>query len=207
MLQVTEPECDLILNITNEPPPLPTTESPNKRKNKHEPVGSSKKRVRFTEQQELYDINTTVLQESIKGDVKNSGFLNSGFFDMKTIDRIDFRQEVKDGLANSGYDMVQESVDVYAQGIDAVQAEIENDINEKKVGFIGELESDKGYNESTPEGVKLKYRLAKLHQSPSWLHRQSSSSAKKSYSHLIRGDIVLQFKNTNLHDIKGYAVK
>lgn len=207
-MQVTEPECDLMLNITNEPPPS-TTETPNKRKNKREPVGSSKKRVRFSEQQGLYDINTTVLQDASKADVKNSGFLNNGFFDMKTIDRIDFRQEVKDGLANSGYDMVQESVDVYAQGIDAVQAEIENDINEKKVGFIGELASDNGNNESTPEGVKLKYRLAKLHKSPSWLHRQSclSSSAKKSYSHLIQGDIILQFKNTNLHEIRGYAAK
>lgn len=204
---MTEPDWDIMMNVTDEPPPVPAQPPTlKKRKNKHE-WGGGQKRVRFSEQQELYDINTTVLEAGIKANEKNSGFVNNGFFDMKTIDRIDFRKEPD--FANKGYNGVQESVDVFGQGIDAAQAQIENDINENKDGFVGELcnEGD-AENEATPDGVKLRYRFAKFSKAPSWQQRANNTATtpKKSYAHLIRGDIILHFKNTNLHEVKGYAV-
>lgn len=195
-----------MLNITNEPVPIQPS-SKKKRKNRHE-LDSPRKRGCFSEQQQLYDINTTVLEAGMKTNEKNSGFVNNGFFDMKTIDHIDFRKDPD--LANKGYNAVQESVAVFGQGIDAAQAQIENDINERKREFIGELcDDEEANNEATPEGVKLRYRFAKFSKPLSWQTRNDdhATTAKKSYDHLIRGDITLHFKNTNLHEIKGYAVK
>ncbi|XP_044762714.1 protein pxr-1-like [Coccinella septempunctata] len=63
-----------------------------------------------------------------------------------------------------------------------------------------------GENEILPSGeVKLKFKYANFGRMPPWMKKANSTNPKSSYRHLIKGDIVLGFRNTNMHDIRGYG--
>lgn len=148
---------------------------------------------------ELYDINTKVIEDGVKN-LKKPNHL---------------------GIDNEGFDIraqqVEESVNMIAQTIDHYQAEVENGLNESKVKkarmseeyMVGELNCSDGENEALDEGVKLRYKYAKFNRiEPIWARRNDAQTTlpKKSYKHLIRGDIIIGFKNSNLHEIPGYGM-
>ncbi|KAB0791751.1 hypothetical protein PPYR_03551 [Photinus pyralis] len=123
------------------------------------------------------------------------------------------------GLDNYGFDAktqrIDESMATLSNTIETYQAEVENDMNEcKDAGSIEEYnmvvgvsnERD-GENERVEGGVVLRYKYAAFGKDPHWAARnnQSVSFARKSYKHLIQGDIVVGFNESNLHEIKGYG--
>lgn len=155
------------------------------------------------------------------------------------------------GLENKAFDLaavqMQENIDTMQKTIESYQAEVENDINEKKLTkrekyefkkvqrtdarmqrssvntysrqsavevtkkifsneiMVGDVGSD-GENEKVEDGTKLRFKYAKFGPLPPWAKKNQEQGPKKSYKHLIKGDVILQFKNTNLHVIEGYAV-
>lgn len=115
--------------------------------------------------------------------------------------------QVKDKKAN-----FNKRINSISQKIDGCQAEVENDINEAKLKsvqmedmMIGQVGNPDGENESHEEGSLLKFKYAKFGAVPGYM--KNLTGAKKSYKHLIKGDIVVQFKNANLHEINGYATE
>jgi Pin2-interacting protein X1 len=114
---------------------------------------------------------------------------------------------IENGLRKTNRDNVNldENIDEISKKIEGFQAEIENDINEAKaVKISGKKDEYCGMNEKLPEGTKLKYMYAKKFK-PLPPYMRKATGPKSSYKHLIRGDIIVCFKNTNLHTIEGYA--
>ncbi|XP_045466788.1 interaptin-like [Harmonia axyridis] len=111
---------------------------------------------------------------------------------------------------NAGYDQfgnrIEESLDTLNKQLDDYQAEVENDLNEAKMQvMVGEVGDPDGENELLPNGdCKLKFKYANFGRMPPWMKKKNVFTARSSYRHLIKGDIVLMFKNSNMHDIKGY---
>lgn len=101
---------------------------------------------------------------------------------------------------------IEENIDTLNKQLDDYQAEVENDLNEAKMEvMVGEVGDPDGENEILPNGdVKLKFKYAKFGKMPPWMIRNRGNNPKSSYRHLIKGDIIMTFKNTNLFDIKGY---
>lgn len=110
---------------------------------------------------------------------------------------------------------MEESVSSFIKNIEHCQAEVENNMNETKAKtftikeqMIGEIDSSDGENEVHEEGIKLRYKYASFNvKQPHWMKQfnQTAHYAKKSYKHLIKGDIIVGFKNSNLHQVNGYA--
>ncbi|KAJ3651995.1 hypothetical protein Zmor_017997 [Zophobas morio] len=174
-----EPCLDLVLNITSTPS-LPKAESSKQSSTK------KRKNVRFSHVNEERIISNNE-------DIENRNEL----FDINS-------RVISDGLNDTSTNL---DLDEISKKIDGFQAEVENDINEAKVNkFIGEVGSPDGENEKLPEGTKLKFKNANFGKVPVFINR-NTSRAKTSYKHLIKGDIILGFKNTNLHEIVGYGVK
>lgn len=183
---INEDNFDLMLNITNEPQ-LPKSNSV------MEKVGSivkSKRRksVRFSD----------VTQEHI---IPNNEELRK------------LEHSHLNGIDNENFDSIQthvsENLETISKQLDTFQAEIENDINEKKLTsfeeiVVGEIGNPDGENEKLPNSTRLKFKYANLDAKTPMYHL-NKIGAKKSYKHLIKGDILLKFRNTNLHEIKGYA--
>lgn len=87
------------------------------------------------------------------------------------------------------------------------QAQTENDIgNRKKLteNMIGEIDNPDGENEKLLDGTRLKFKYANLTTKIPF-YQLKCKGPKKPYKHLIKGDIVLKFNNTNLHEIMGYG--
>lgn len=175
---------------------------------------------------ELFDINTKIITKSIEEQTESGGPQVS--FDLKSIDNINFyddgfTKKGKRGIQNVAFDSagasLEENVGAIRKTIENYQVEVENGMNEakykKKFAIvnkyqqcqrpIGEIGSD-GENEGLEEGSKLRFKHAKFSKKiPPWANKRSEQGAKKTYKHLIRGDIIVQFKNANLHEIEGYA--
>nr|CAI5832675.1 unnamed protein product [Callosobruchus analis] len=120
-------------------------------------------------------------------------------------------ENASNGIDNQCFDkqksMLDENMQFISKTLDRFEAEIENDLNEEKQLMIGEVGNPSGNHQKLPDGtVKLKFRHADL-QSKTPMYHLDKTGARKSYKHLIKGDIVLHFKETNLHTIEGYAVK
>lgn len=108
---------------------------------------------------------------------------------------------------NANYSPNQKQRLLFAKNtIENCEAEVENEINEKRYPTVGEIGDSDGENEKLEEGTKLRYKYASFSERTPWYHCKAEGS-RKSYKHLIKGDIVLCFKNTNLHEIHGYAVR
>ncbi|CAH0548766.1 unnamed protein product [Brassicogethes aeneus] len=223
------PVCDLILNVVVTPI-IKKEES----KPKYERSGTVKRRksVRFSdvneeriipnkeelqmmeERNELFDINTRVISNGLK---ENGG--NEDSFDMSSIDRLSFYEQPKKkkkGLQNEAFNedySIEENISEMAKTMDNFQAEIDNSINEEKLKtielediMVGDVNGDNtGKHEKTAEGTKLKFYRASFGKSISYFNNQIGP--KKSYKHLIKGDITVAFKNSNLHTIEGYATR
>ncbi|XP_028131537.2 metacaspase-3 [Diabrotica virgifera virgifera] len=192
-------ECDLMLNIVSTP--VRTEE-----KKTVSSVGSvsrvesvkSRRSVRFSDvTQEFIIPNNEELKEmSKKGKKKKKGLDNFNFDKQQT--------------------SLDENVDTIARTLDDFQAEIENDINEEKTKelteftaedlMVGEVGNPHGENEKLADGTKLKFKYANM-ETKTPFYMLNKVGAKKSYKHLIKGDILVKFKNTNLHELKGYATK
>ncbi|KAF5283997.1 hypothetical protein FQR65_LT13631 [Abscondita terminalis] len=120
----------------------------------------------------------------------------------------------KKGCDNYGFDIkaqkVEEKVFSIAKSLDRYQAEVENDINEIKDEelYVGEISNGDGENQRQKDGVLLRYKYASFTKDPHWAakYNQTVNFAKKSYKHLIKGDIAVGFKKSNLHEIKGYGL-
>lgn len=140
--------------------------------------------VEQAEKNELFNINTKVVANKI---LNNRGHVNRAFKSRT----VNFRHKLH-----------------YAKrAIDNCQAEVENDFNEKRNSYptVGDPDGDpNGENEKLEDGTKLKFKYATFSQRTPWYHLKADGP-KKSYKHLIKGDIVLAFKNTNLHEIRGYG--
>ncbi|CAH1118460.1 unnamed protein product [Phaedon cochleariae] len=170
-------ECDLMLNIVSTP-----IINPNKTPNTNSVTRvknlSSRKSVRFSNiTQELIIPNNDDLREMYNNEDSEPKNLNS----------------------------ISKTLDNY-------QAEMENDINEEKIKtvsmediMVGEVGNPHGENEKLSEGTKLKFKYAHFNAKTPF-YQLDKVGAKKSYKHLIKGDIMVKFKNTNLHEIEGYAV-
>ncbi|XP_018334765.1 uncharacterized protein PF07_0021 [Agrilus planipennis] len=175
-------EPDIMLNVSIGPPEyLKQMESNNSRDNSIKSVRKNRKSVRFS------DIN-----------------------DQREIPN---RLEEMNGLVNEGFDYQKDKIENEMQKIsekfDSFKAKIENNINESKdfnIWTIGEPVTE-GDNEKLEHGTKLRLKHAEFaSRTAYYLRRNNSESfAKRSYKHLIKGDIVLHFKNTNLHEIHGYG--
>ncbi|XP_018573338.1 dual specificity protein kinase splB [Anoplophora glabripennis] len=159
---------------------------------------------------ELFKINTQVINNSLEE--------QNISFDMSALDKFSYDSKKKKlGIDNTAFDKhktnLEENLDSISKTIDRYQAEIENDINEKKLEtitmedvMVGEVGNPHGEHERLPEGTKLKFKYANFISRTPFYHLDKTG-AKKSYKHLIKGDIVVGFKNTNLHEIQGYAAK
>ncbi|CAG9834211.1 unnamed protein product [Diabrotica balteata] len=189
-------EGDLMLNVVSTPVRKEETKTVSSvgSVSRVESVKSSRS-VRFSDvTQEFIIPNNEELKEmSKKGKKKKKGLDNFNFDKQKT--------------------SLDENVDTIARTLDDFQAEIENDINEEKTKviteddlMIGEVGNPHGENEKLPEGTKLKFKYANM-ETKSPFYMLNKVGAKKSYKHLIKGDILVKFKNTNLHEVKGYATK
>ncbi|XP_056639861.1 uncharacterized protein PF3D7_1120600-like [Diorhabda sublineata] len=189
-------EFDLMLNIVSTPI--------QKEQTKTIPVGSvnrvesvkRRKSVRFSDvTQELIIPNNDELKEMYKKKDKSK---------KKDLDNINFDEHNID---------LQENINTISKTLDNYQAEIENDMNEEKMKtvttedfMVGEVGNPDGENEQVIDGVKLKFKYANMNTKTPF-YMLESVGAKKSYKHLIKGDILLTFKDSNLHKIKGYGVK
>lgn len=169
---------DLMLNVTCTPvTPIKPTTSTNRR---HVPV-KRRKSVRFSD----------VTEERI---IPNQAALDrSELFAINT-------------------QVIEQSdhvIDEMSKRIDGFQAEIENDMNEAKVAltYVGEVGagSDGGDHEKLEEGTRLRFSKANFGRVA--VYRTFNSLAKSSYKHLIKGDVVVGFPNSNLHEIRGYGQK
>lgn len=163
---------------------------------------------------ELFEINTQVINRGLEE--------QNISFDMSSLDKFSYDNEKSDkqrklGLDNAAFDKqnadLEENLDSISKTIDRYQAEIENDINEKKLEtltvediMIGEVGNPHGEHEKLPDGTKLKFKYANFASRTPFYHLDKTG-AKKAYKHLIKGDIMVRFKNTNLHEIQGYAAK
>lgn len=121
------------------------------------------------------------------------------------------------GLDNDAFDVqannIEENITSISNTLDSYEAEIENDLNEAKLKsvelnevMVGEVGNPDGENEALDDGsVKLKFKYAQFRKQPA--HMEALVGPKKSYKHLIKGDIVVGFKHSNLHEINGYVKK
>lgn len=154
-------------------------------------------------------------------EVKRGGGLTNPAFEEPLLDDSDLilnvtsappppPQQQKTGYVNRGFNAQinsqQQRVINARNAMENCGAEVENDINEKRYPMVGEMDGADGENEKLEEGTKLRYKYASFSHRTPWF-QQKMSGPKKSYKHLIKGDIILAFKNTNLHEIQGYAVK
>lgn len=104
---------------------------------------------------------------------------------------------------------IQDRMRYARRTIENCQAEVENEVNEEKkyrYPTVGENSSQDGENEKLVDGTKLKFKYAAFTQNTPWYHIKAEGP-KKSYKHLIKGDVVLAFKNTNLHEVRGYGAE
>ncbi|KAG5888813.1 hypothetical protein JTB14_016015 [Gonioctena quinquepunctata] len=135
----------------------------------------------------------------------------------ENVDSEDKSKKKKRGVDNVNFDKqktsMEENLDSISKTLERYQAEIENDINEGKLKtvtmediMVGEVGNPHGENEKLPEGTKLKFKYANLN-SKTPLYHLDKVGPKKAYKHLIKGDILLKFKDTNLHEIQGYGVR
>lgn len=221
----TEDGCDLMLNVVSTPisnqSSLPEQSSASIQKVKGV---ARRKSVRFSDvtRERIIppkeEIDSEILDDS-RDIVEVQGKLNDSS-DMSFIDKVlqKRRQKKKSkGIENVAFDQqantIEENITSMAQSIDAFQAEVENDINEAKLKsvevediMVGEVGNPDGNNEKLPDGtVKLKFRQANFKKKARYM--DALTGPKKSYTHLIKGDIVLGFKEANLHEIDGYAVQ
>ncbi|KAK4877949.1 hypothetical protein RN001_010455 [Aquatica leii] len=121
----------------------------------------------------------------------------------------------KKGCDNYGFDAkvqrIEENIGYISRSIETYQAEVENDINEIKDEdmYVGEFSGCDGENQKQKDGVLLRFKYASFTKDPHWTvkYNQTVNLAKKSYKHLIKGDIAVGFKESNLHEIKGYGYK
>ncbi|KRT80369.1 hypothetical protein AMK59_8723, partial [Oryctes borbonicus] len=180
------------------------------------------------------ELNQLVVESSVKEELNRglnprAGFINNAF-DIRSIDKIDFyneKYEVKTSPSINGIDnrcfnklqtQIDENIEDISNTIDRYQAEVENDINESKdtqstrrqseKWLVGEVGSQINQNMRINRVTKLCFREMHFKTPiPHYLNGENISRAKKSYRHLIRGDITLAFKDSNLHVIKGYAAQ
>ncbi|CAG9863004.1 unnamed protein product [Phyllotreta striolata] len=155
--------------------------------------------------------STPVTQEETVDTSKTNGKSSKRTKDLQQL----IKKKSKKGVDNHNFNKQQtqldENVDAFAKTIDNCQAEVENDLNEAKTNvvtvddiMVGEVGNPHGDNEQLPDGTKLKFRLANLNKKTPVYHI-NQMGPKKSYKHLIKGDILLTFKNTNLHEVNGYG--
>ncbi|XP_066149238.1 DNA ligase 1-like [Euwallacea fornicatus] len=218
-----EEECDLILNIASTP--VITTPKITEQNSIHKvkPV-SRRKSVRFSDvtRERIIpskeDIESETLEES-REIIEIEGILNDSS-ELSYIDKFIQKKKTKKsnkGIENSAFDQqannIEENITSMAKTIDSFQAEVENDINEAKIKsievediMVGEVGNPEGDNEKLEDGtVKLKFKHANFKRV--YRYMESLTGAKKSYKHLIKGDIVVGFRDTNLHQIEGYAAQ
>lgn len=182
-------EYDLMLNVVSEPIVVKPVRNENVGNGKKSHNGQRRKSVRFND----------VTQEVI---IPNNE-------ELKRMEN----EEVESGIDNMNFNRIKthldENVGTISKTIDMYQAEIENDINENKQInlediMVGEMGNPEGENEKLPNGTKLKLKYANF-ETRTPMYQLNKTGAKKSYKHLIKGDIIVKFKNTNLHEIEGYA--
>ncbi|KAI4454692.1 g patch domain containing protein [Holotrichia oblita] len=177
------------------------------------------------------EINRKVVETSVKEELNRglnpqSGFVNNAF-DIRSVDKINFcndKFELKpspNGIDNKAFNKtkteIEENVNSISNKIERYQAEVENNINECKY----ELSQDSytGYysigdvariseNIRVEEGLKLCFKQANFRTPVPHYHKGGGVALpKKSYRHLIQGDITVTFRSSNLHEIKGYATE
>lgn len=189
-------ECDLMLNIVSTPVEVKSPAS-NSNSVKKLTILKRRKSVRFSD----------VTQEHI---IPNND-------DIRRMSSVDFT-EGEDGIDNVCFDRQKtefdERIETISKDIESCQAQIENDINENKMKsvkmedlMVGEVGNPQGEDELLPDGnTKLKFKNANFSAHTPFYHLDKIGP-KKSYKHLIKGDIIVKFKNSNLHEIEGYGMK
>jgi len=227
-IDTVDDSCDLMLNIATTPI---ITKEPKNTLNETisiKKVNGVKRRksVRFSDvtRERIIPMKEELEQETLEDSqeiVEIEGKLNDSA-QLSAIDKFIQKQKIKkskkrQGVDNSAFDKqvtsLEENITSISNTLDTYQAEIENDMNEAKLKsveigdiMVGEVGNPNGTNEILPDGtVKLKFKDAKFKKTASYL--DSLTGSKKSYKHLIKGDVIMKFKETNLHEIEGYAVK
>lgn len=178
------------------------------------------------------ELNRKVVESSVKEELNRglnpqTGFVNNGF-DIRSVDRINFcndKFELKpqanhntNGIDNKGFNPrrveIEENVNAISDRIERCQAEVENDINECKSAsnkarcVVGDVGTQISENVRVEEGLKLCFKQMRFRTAiPHYLKGPGVNEAKRSYRHLIRGDITVTFRNSNLHAINGYATQ
>ncbi|XP_066257677.1 DNA ligase 1-like [Euwallacea similis] len=218
-----EEECDLMLNIASTPVITTPKTTEQSRIHKVKPL-SRRKSVRFSDvtRERIIpskeDIESETLEES-REIIEIEGILNDSS-ELSNIDKFIQKKKAKKfnkGIENGAFDQqannIEENITSMSKTIDTFQAEVENDINEAKIKsikvediMVGEVGNPEGDNEKLEDGtVKLKFKHANFKRV--YRYMESLTGAKKSYKHLIKGDIVVGFRDTNLHQIEGYAAQ
>lgn len=174
------------------------------------------------EHEENLNYVATLLGKQMSCKISN-GILNEGF-SMETKEKsftLNGKSNKKHGLDNAAFSEqsanIEENLVGISKTIDNYQAQIENDFNEAKDKsvpvtnsvndiMVGIVSSKNETHVKTEEGVVLAFTRASFGKSPSWSKKSEYvTTAKKSYKHLIKGDILVGFKNCNLHHVDGYA--
>ncbi|KAH1011428.1 hypothetical protein HUJ04_000801 [Dendroctonus ponderosae] len=215
--------CDLMLNVVSTP--IQPTES------KHASEDLSIQRVRKVERRKSVRFSDVTRERIIPSKeemqaegldcsrdiVEFQGKLNDSS-DLTYLDTFVPKKKSKKkakGLENGAFDQyacnIEETIDSMNENLNNYQAEIENDMNEAKMKsleiediMIGQVGNPDGTDEKLADGtVKLKFKNASFKKRAKFM--DSLTGPKKSYTHLIKGDIVVGFKESNLHEIKGYG--
>ncbi|GJQ85389.1 hypothetical protein Trydic_g10163 [Trypoxylus dichotomus] len=180
------------------------------------------------------ELNQLVVESSVKEELnrglsQQGGFVNNGF-DIRSVDKIDFyhgNYEVQsspntNGIDNRGFNKlkteIEENIEDITNTIDRYQAEVENDINEAKdtqdshnlteEWLVGDVGTQIMQNMRVERFTKLCFKDMHFRTPiPNYSKGKNISRPKKSYRHLIRGDITVAFCGSNLHEIKGYAAQ
>ncbi|XP_076253818.1 uncharacterized protein LOC143192377 [Rhynchophorus ferrugineus] len=220
-LNDTVEDCDLMLNIVSTPVSQKTDEksvnSFSIKRVSEDYSSSRRKSVRFSDvTRERIIPNKEDIHQSSFGEGSDIIEIEGKLNDSAEIP-VKKSKKHRMGLENNGFDYqansIEENITSITNTLDSYEAEIENDMNEAKLKavelseiMVGEVGNPDGENEALSDGsVKLKFKYAKFRKQPTYM--DALTGPKKSYKHLIKGDILLNFKQSNLHEISGYANK
>ncbi|KAF7274343.1 hypothetical protein GWI33_012998 [Rhynchophorus ferrugineus] len=220
-LNDTVEDCDLMLNIVSTPVSQKTDEksvnSFSIKRVSEDYSSSRRKSVRFSDvTRERIIPNKEDIHQSSFGEGSDIIEIEGKLNDSAEIP-VKKSKKRRMGLENNGFDYqansIEENITSITNTLDSYEAEIENDMNEAKLKavelseiMVGEVGNPDGENEALSDGsVKLKFKYAKFRKQPTYM--DALTGPKKSYKHLIKGDILLNFKQSNLHEISGYANK
>ncbi|XP_017777467.1 PREDICTED: uncharacterized protein LOC108563333 [Nicrophorus vespilloides] len=145
---------------------------------------------------------------------KGAGMVNAAFT-LNGQDESTYKKELEvrsgsikaGGTSNICFNDVQETVENMQKSIETFQAEIENDLNKDKDLELCEADLTAN-NEILDDGcIKIGVKGIVLNEQSKYIKCDDINNPKSSIRKHLKKDFILEFKNTNLHQIFGYGIK